>query len=64
LASGPPVDDDTEVHEAATAAPSSGARCLGQRSTVRGRVEWMARARWRGGDGSERGKLISDVHPL
>jgi hypothetical protein len=46
LASGPPVDDDTEVHKAATAAPSGGAQRLEQRSVARGRAEWMARARW------------------
>jgi hypothetical protein len=40
LASEPPVDDDTEVHEAAAAAPSGGARRLEQRSAVRGGAEW------------------------
>jgi hypothetical protein len=46
LASGPTIDDDTEVHEAAAVAPSDGARRLEQRSAVRGREEWTARARW------------------
>jgi hypothetical protein len=40
LVSGHLVDDDTEVHEAAAAAPSGGARRLEQRSTARGRAEW------------------------
>jgi hypothetical protein len=31
LASGPPAEDDTEVHKVTVAAPSSGARCLEQR---------------------------------
>jgi hypothetical protein len=39
LASGPPADDDTEVHKAAAVAPSSGARCLEQRRMVGGRAE-------------------------
>jgi hypothetical protein len=39
LASGPWVDDDTEVHEAAAVAPNGGAQPLEQRSARRGRVE-------------------------
>jgi hypothetical protein len=52
----PPVEDDTEVHEAVAAAPNGGAQCLEQWSMARGRVEWMMRARWRRGDGGRKGK--------
>jgi hypothetical protein len=37
--SGPPADDDMDVHEVAAAAPSGGARRLEQRQTVGGRAE-------------------------
>jgi hypothetical protein len=37
--SGPPAEDDTEVHEETPAAPSGGARHLEQRWTTGGRAE-------------------------
>jgi hypothetical protein len=49
--SGPPADDNMEVHGATAAAPSSGAQHMEQRRTAGGRAERKRRERW-SGDGS------------
>jgi hypothetical protein len=48
LASGPPAEDDMEVHEATTVAPSSSAWCLEQRRTAGGKAERRRREQWSG----------------
>jgi hypothetical protein len=61
LASGPPIDDDTEVHEAVVVAPSGSARRLERRSVVRGRAEWgrsLAAAEEEEGNVSWRGRYV------